>query len=82
MNWSLVLFILIAVIITAGIDFVKEGKEAYKNWAWYALSFFTVSVLSYFIKEPIVQKLILMVCALGFVHILKGLNKIKNPVNF
>ncbi|WP_407522643.1 hypothetical protein PDL71_15380 [Lacibacter sp. MH-610] len=82
MNWSLLLFVVFALIVVALIDLVKGGTAAVvKNKYWYALSLFTCGLLAYFIKEDIVQKLILIGCAIGFVHIFKGLNKVKGDTN-
>lgn len=80
MNWNLLLFVLIGAVIMFLVDFVKEGKKfnPAENLPWYALSVFVCGVLAYFIKEPIVQKLLLVGAVIAFIHIFKGIKKISS----
>lgn len=78
MNWNLILFVLLGAALMFLVDWVKAGKDfkPAANLPWYALSVFACGVLAYFIKEPIVQKLLLVGAVIAFVHIFKGIKKI------
>lgn len=78
MNWNLLLFVIIGAAIVFLVDWVKAGKDfkPAANIPWYVLSVFCGGVLAYFIKEPIVQKLLLIGAVVAFIHIFKGIKKI------
>jgi len=80
MNWNLLLFVIIGAVIMFLVDWVKSPKDfkPAANLPWYVLSVVVCGVLAYFIKEDIVQKLLLVGSVVAFIHIFKGIKKISS----
>lgn len=71
------LVVLVGVIIRAGIDYNKIGKEfkISEKWKDYALTFVVMVTLSVFIKDAIIQRLLLIISCLSFRDIINLFSK-------
>jgi hypothetical protein len=78
MNWNLFLFGLAGLAILWIISSISKKAPDSDFWP-YAAGLLIVALLSYFFKEPVVQKLLMVAVALYSAHWVKGLTKVSVP---